>query len=54
MGDGPVVWAEGGAGCRHPSLFPKEGVVKRVDDRKVLSGIIHGTQRGLRWVGASA
>ena len=35
-------------------LFPKERGVKRVDDRKVLSGIIHGTRRGLRRVDAPA
>ncbi len=28
-------------------LFPKERVVKRVDARKVLSGIIHVIQKGL-------
>ena len=28
-------------------LFPKEGGVKRVDDRKVLSGIIPVLQKGL-------
>ena len=32
-------------------LFPKRGV-KRVDDRKVLSGIIPVIQKGLRWVDA--
>ena len=36
-------------------LFPKErGVRKRVDDRKVLSGILHVIQKRLRWVGAPA
>ncbi len=35
-------------------LFPKERGVKRVDDRKVLSGIIHVVQKGLRWVDAPA
>ena len=35
-------------------LFPKERGVKRVDDRKVLSGIIHVIQKGLRWVDAPA
>ena len=35
-------------------LFPKERDGKRVDDRKVLSGIIHFTQKGLRWVDAPA
>ncbi len=34
--------------------FPKERGVKRVDDRKVLSGIIHVLQKGLRWVDALA
>ncbi len=33
-------------------LFPKERGGKRVDDRKVLSGIIPVTWSGLRWVGA--
>ena len=33
-------------------LFPKERGGKRVDDRKVLSGIIHVIQKGLRWVDA--
>ncbi len=31
-------------------LFPKERGGKRVDDRKVLSGIIPVMQKGLRWV----
>ncbi len=35
-------------------LFPKERGMKRVDDRKVLSGIIHVIQKGLRWVDAPA
>ncbi len=35
-------------------LFPKEPGVKRVDDRKVLSGIIPVIQKGLRWVDAPA
>ncbi len=35
-------------------LFPKEHGVKRVDDRKVLSGIIPVIQKGLRWVDAPA
>ena len=35
-------------------LFPKERGGKRVDDRKVLSGIIHVTRKGLRWVDAPA
>ncbi len=34
-------------------LFPKERG-ERVDDRKVLSGIIHVIQKGLCWVGAPA
>lgn len=34
--------------------FPKESVVARVDDQKVLSGIIHFIQKDLRWIGASA
>ena len=32
--------------------FPKERGVKRVEDRKVLSGIIPVIQKGLRWVDA--
>ncbi len=32
--------------------FPKERGVKWLDDRKMLSGIIHVIQKGLRWVGA--
>ena len=33
-------------------LFPKERGVERVNDRKVLSGIIHVIQKGLDWVDA--
>ncbi len=35
-------------------FFPKERGGKRVDDREVLSGIIHSIQKGLRWVDAPA
>ena len=35
-------------------LFPKERGGKQVDDRKVLSGIIHVIQKGLLWVDAPA
>ncbi len=35
-------------------LFPKEWGVKRVDDRKVLSGMIHVIQKGVPWVDAPA
>ncbi len=35
-------------------LFPKERGVKRVEDRKVLSGIAPVIQKGLRWVDAPA
>ena len=35
----------------HP-LFPKEWGVKRVDERKVLSGIIPVIQKGRCWVDA--
>ena len=35
-------------------LFPKERDGKRVEDRKVLSGIIHVLQKGLGWVDAPA
>ncbi len=42
MGDGPVVGAQYGAGYLYPG-------VERVDDRKVLSGIIPVIQKGLGW-----
>ena len=51
MGDGPLALAQRGAGCPHPPLFPKEHG-ERVDDRKVLTGIIHVIQKGLRWMDA--
>ncbi len=35
-------------------LFPKERGVKRLEDRKVLSGIVPVTQNGLCWVDAPA
>ncbi len=35
-------------------FFPKERGGKRVDDHKVLSGIIHLIQKGLRWGDAPA
>ena len=35
-------------------LFPKERGGKRVDDRKVLCSIIHGTRSSLRWGDAPA
>ncbi len=35
-------------------LFSKERSGKRVDDRKVLSGIMPVIQKGLRWVDAPA
>ncbi len=54
MGDGPVVWAEGGAGCLQPPLISQGTGCKRVDDRKVLRGIIPVMQKGLRWVDAPA
>ncbi len=37
--------------CIRP-LFPKERGGKRVDDRKVLRGIISCNPEGLRWVDA--
>ncbi len=46
------VWVEPGAGSGIRPLFPKERGGKRVDDRKVLSGIIHGTRSSLRRVDA--
>ena len=51
-GDGPVVGlsAEQVHGIR--PFFPKERSGKRMDDRKVLSGIIPVIQKGLRWVDA--
>lgn len=33
-------------------FFPKERGVSRVDDRKVLSGIVYVIKNGLRWVDA--
>ena len=53
-GDGPVVGAQRRAGCRIRPLFPKERGGKRVEDRKVLSGIIPVIQKGRRWVDAPA
>ncbi len=35
-------------------LFPKERGGRRVNDRRVLSGIIPVIQKGLRWVDAPA
>ena len=35
-------------------FFPKSRGVSRVDDRKVLSGIIYVQRHGLRWVDAPA
>ena len=35
-------------------LFPKRRCVERVDDRRVLSGIIHVIRNGLRWRDAPA
>ena len=52
MGDGPVVGAERGAGCPHPLLVSQGTGCEWVDDRKVLSAIIHGTRRGLHRVDA--
>ena len=49
MGDGPVVWAEPGAGSTHPPLSDQERGVKRVDARKVGRGSIHLTRSGLPW-----
>ncbi len=40
MGDGPVAWASQEQVARICPLFPKERGVKRVEDRKVLSGVI--------------
>ena len=52
MGDGPVVWAQREAVCPHLPLVSQRTGCERVDDRKVLSGIIHVIQKGLRWVDA--
>ena len=56
MGDGPArllgLSAEQVDGVR--PLSPKERDGKRVDDRKVLSGIIPVLQKGLRWLAALA
>ena len=53
VGDGPLVGAQRGAGGPHPPLVPQgTGGGERVDDRKVLSGIIPVTQKGLRWADA--
>ena len=54
MGDGPAAWLSAEQVARICPLFPKERGCKRVDDRKVLSGIIHALQKGLRWVDALA
>ena len=54
MGNGPVVWAQQGAGCPHPPLASQGTWCERMDDRKVLSGIIHVIQKGLCWVDALA
>ena len=39
---------------RIKTFFPKSRGVSRVDDRKVLSGIIYVQRHGLRWVDAPA
>ena len=44
----------GGEVARLRPLLPKKRGVKRVDDRKVLRGIIHGTRSGLPWADAPA
>ncbi len=44
----------GSARSRLIASAPFERGVKRVDDRKVLSGIIPVIQKGLRWVDAPA
>ncbi len=46
MGHGPVVLAQRGAGCTHPPLLPQGTWCERVNDRKVLSDIIHATWSG--------
>ncbi len=40
-----LLWLSQGQVARIRPLFPKERGVKQVDDRKVLSGIIHGNRR---------
>ena len=45
MGDGPVVWAEPGAGCAHPPLLRSgTGCEAEGYARKVWCGSIHGTR----------
>ncbi len=53
-GDGPVFWLSEEKVEGTCPLFPKERGVKRVDDRKVLRGIIHVIQKGLGWMDAPA
>ncbi len=48
MGDGPLFGLSPEQVARICPLFPEERGVKRVDDRKVLRGIIHVIQKGLR------
>ncbi len=54
MGDGQLLGLSAEQVDQIRPLFPKERGVKRVDDRKVLSGIIPVIQKGLRWVDAPA
>ncbi len=54
MGDGPVVWVQRGAGLPASAPCSPRNGMKRGDDRKVLSGIIHGNRKGLRRVDAPA
>ncbi len=54
MGDGPVVGAQRGAGGPHPPLVSQGTDVKRVEDRKMLSGTIPVIQKGRRWGDAPA
>ncbi len=44
-----LIWLDQEHINRIQHLFPKPRGVARVDDRKVLSGIIHVIRNGLRW-----
>ena len=50
MGDGPVFGLSAEQVAHIRPLISQGTGCERVDDRKVLSGIIHVTQKGLRWL----
>ncbi len=54
MGDGPVFGLSAEQVAHIRPLISQGTGCERVDDRKVLSGIIHVTQKGLRWLAAPA